>query len=232
MRKLGILIFIALLALISAHQAVAKDKVFAALNLKIVNKTERPITASSASDRIKEHVYYYRNSNWDSEQTDDIEIKPGESVDIHIGVYCKINRCFWIRTSECISEDAGFYLLIWDEQAKGGKDNIIKIFFKGGEQDYDPREQYTIFYFYHYTGSFVIDKVQNNMEKEVPDAFALIGTPNYDSKKYRNDVILTCDVPWKPEAGYYLIEVVAPGTLLSGNQILLSDPDCKTVKLE
>ena len=186
--------------------SAAFSKTFATFNLLIVNSTKDTFTAECYGGRGENKVKFYFDSNWEHSQTELITLEPGEKATFHIGAYTK--RTFSIpriySSSPYISNKSYFSLVLNKISDNKTVSSSVKTIWQGGDGDFDPDEQNTRFYYYRYTGSFVIKSTTSTGKKA---DFSLFGSSHFGSHKYSSKFILTSDELWDKDAGYYLVEI-------------------------
>ena len=206
MRK-QIFIYIFFLICINCTSSIfTSSKIFATFNLKVRNKTQFPITAKCISVNGGKKVHFYYNKTWENELPQEKTIMPDTFFTFHIGAYIKFERWFWITFAKYIEKETQFSLTISKSEEK--KMQSVIITWKGAEGNHNPDEHLTRFYYYQYTGSFILNNVKTDNTNDLakPD-FNIFGDAKFKNKKYANDKILTSDNLWNPDSGFYLVEI-------------------------
>ncbi len=184
----------------------ALAKTFATFNLVIANNTKSTFTAECIGSKGDDSVKFYYDSNWKYSKTELKTLNPGDKITFHAGTYTHrtINIPRIYSSAPYISDKSFFSLTL--NKVSDDKDILcsVKTVWQGGNGDYDPEEHNTRFYYYRYTGSFVL-KSSTSIDKKAD--FYLFGISHFGSKNYSDKYILTCDELWSKEAGYYMIEI-------------------------
>jgi len=200
-------------------------EIFATFNLKIQNHTEKLLKAECSTVNDKNKVFFHNKNSWSDTKSEKI-IEPGKFTIFHIGTYCTIDKLLWlIRLSKYISNDTCFTLTI-SKDLDDNQSNGVDIKWKGADGSEDSNGKYTSFYFYQYTGSFVIDSIKtvDPTSLSKPD-FIINGSANFKSLKSKDDIIITSDNLWSPDSGYYLIDITNNKNELNDNKFHIYPPD-------